>query len=112
MAKKRNKKNIPFEISPYVWGYLSSLEIQGVHVEQAYLFGSWAKGTEHKDSDIDLAIISKNFKTWDKKNRLLAKAKRFDFCNIESHGFHPDSFKVDENPVVSEVKQTGIKLIS
>ena len=29
-------------------------------VEKAYLFGSFAKGTQHRDSDIDLAIVFKN----------------------------------------------------
>jgi uncharacterized protein len=110
MAQKRNRKNISFAISPFIWGYLVSLEHQGVPLERVYLFGSWAKGTQHKDSDIDLAIISSKFKTWSKKTRLLSKAMRMDFSAVEPHGFHPKDF-VKENPVVDEILKYGIRIV-
>lgn len=110
MARKRNKKTIPLVISPYIWGYLCALEKNGVPIKNAYLFGSWAKGTQHKDSDIDLAIISPAFTTWHKKNKQISKAMHMDFCSVEPHGFHPRDFTPD-NPVVDEVLKYGIKVI-
>lgn len=41
--------------------YLNELEKRGIRIEKAYLYGSYARGNYHKDSDIDIAIISKNF---------------------------------------------------
>ncbi len=111
MAKKRNKKNLPLAISSYIWGYLTTLEKQGVPIKNAYLFGSWAKGTEHKDSDIDIAIISPSFRTWERKTDKLSRAMRMDFSMIESHGFHPKQFNPQTNPVAYEIKKYGIKII-
>jgi len=39
---------------------LKELIISAVPVEQIYLFGSYAYGTPHKDSDLDLFIILKD----------------------------------------------------
>ncbi|MEK7065277.1 MAG: nucleotidyltransferase domain-containing protein [Patescibacteria group bacterium] len=90
---------------------MTTLEKQGVPIKNAYLFGSWAKGTEHKDSDIDLAIISPSFRTWEKKADKLSHAMRMDFSMIESHGFHPKQFNTQTNPVAYEIKKYGIKII-
>lgn len=110
MAKRRNKKQISLSISPLIWGYLAMLEKEGVPIQSAYLFGSWAKGTQHKDSDIDLAIISPAFGTWHKKNKILAKTMHMDFSAVEPHGFHPRDFTLD-NPVADEIMKYGIKII-
>jgi uncharacterized protein len=32
-----------------------------ISCDEIYLFGSYAKGTEHPDSDIDIAVILNNF---------------------------------------------------
>jgi len=39
---------------------LKELIISSVPVEQIYLFGSYAYGTPHKDSDLDLFVILKD----------------------------------------------------
>ncbi|MFW6222031.1 MAG: nucleotidyltransferase family protein [Bacteroidota bacterium] len=36
--------------------YISNV-IEKYEIEKAYLYGSYAKGTNHPDSDIDLAIV-------------------------------------------------------
>ena len=36
---------------------LKELIINAIHVEQIYLFGSYAYGTPHKDSDLDLYVV-------------------------------------------------------
>jgi len=38
--------------------FVEKLRDEGINVESAYLFGSFAKGGESKWSDIDVAIIS------------------------------------------------------
>ncbi|MBI5376413.1 MAG: nucleotidyltransferase domain-containing protein [Candidatus Schekmanbacteria bacterium] len=57
-------------------------------VEKAVLFGSYAKGLNNKDSDIDVAIFSKKV---NEKNRLEIMSKLIMLIN---------KFKVDIQPVV------------
>ena len=111
MAKRREQKAIPHQISPFVWGYLGLLEKQGVPIERAYLFGSWAKGKQHRWSDIDLAIVSPRFTNLQTKEHALSRAMRMDLSDVEPHGFHPDDFMPDENAVVREIMTEGIRII-
>ncbi len=37
------------------------LESKKIHVEKMVLFGSWAKGTAGKFSDIDVVVVSRDF---------------------------------------------------
>lgn len=38
------------------------LKEKGINTDKIVVFGSFARGTEHKDSDIDLIIVSKTFR--------------------------------------------------
>lgn len=40
---------------------LTSLKQDGIDVSEAYLFGSVVSGSEDEDSDIDVALVSKDF---------------------------------------------------
>ncbi len=82
------------------------LPIQGV-----YLFGSYAKGTPHKWSDIDVAVVSRKFSgNVDPYEYLWLHLRDEDVRRgIEPIGFHPRDF-VWENPLAAEVKQHGIKI--
>ena len=46
------------------------------------MFGSYAKGTEHKDSDIDIAVITDDIKTdtFDEEVKLMILRKGIDWC--------------------------------
>jgi predicted nucleotidyltransferase len=50
MAKK--------QIELIVKNYINSLKSMNLRIEKAILFGSCARGNNHRDSDIDIAIIS------------------------------------------------------
>lgn len=41
--------------------YLRHVMEAGIQVRQAVLFGSWARGEQHTDSDIDLIVIAPEF---------------------------------------------------
>ena len=103
------RKGIPKKISPYVWGNLVLLEAQGVPIREAYLFGSWAKGTQHRHSDIDICIVSRQFRNWEKKVIALGSARYDDLLQIEPHGYHPSEF-LNDNPVAQEIRRTGIRI--
>lgn len=88
--------------------FLSRLDEEGIHVESAYLFGSYAKGAENKWSDIDIAIVSSEI-TGDGIEdiiRLVKIASKID-TRIEPVPFNPDGF-VDEDPLVWEIKKEGM----
>lgn len=75
------------------------------------LFGFYAKGTEHEDSDIDIAVITDDIKTdaFDEEVKLMILRKGTDY-RIESHIITVEDYENDETPFVVEVKNTGIKV--
>ncbi|NJM15516.1 MAG: nucleotidyltransferase domain-containing protein [Bacteroidales bacterium] len=56
-------------------------------VEHAMLFGSYAKGTNHNDSDIDIAIIFKNVDDIIDRQIKLLNMRTDDDLLIEPHPF-------------------------
>ncbi len=51
-------RNAAIEI---VGNYAKEIAQQGVHLRYAILFGSFAKGTQHEWSDIDVALVADEF---------------------------------------------------
>jgi len=78
-------------------------------VENIFLFGSYAKGTNHNDSDIDLAIVFKSVDDIIDMQIELMKMRTDDDLMIEPHPFSLSGFQ-STNPVVSEILKTGIEL--
>ena len=82
----------------------------GVHLEKAILFGSYAKGTAGKWSDIDIALVSKDFTGvafFDRKkiNPIVIKSD----TRLEPHPFRPEDF-TEDNPFVKEILKQGIEI--
>lgn len=104
------KKTINRKIIKKARDYVRLVEKEGIKVEGAYLYGSWAKYKEKKRSDIDVAIISRSF-SGDRINHwttLLPLARRIDW-RIEPMPFTPRTFN-DENPLAWEIKRTGKRI--
>jgi predicted nucleotidyltransferase len=79
------------------------------HIEKAYLFGSFAKGTQHRDSDIDLAIVFQNVEDIIEMQILLLHLRSEDDLLIEPHPFVHSDFNFS-NPMVAEILKDGIEL--
>ena len=76
------------------------------------MFGSYAKGTEHEDSDIDIAIITDDLKCADKFDEelnLMWLRRNIDY-RIEPHLIEIADYDNVETPFVQEVIDTGIKV--
>jgi predicted nucleotidyltransferase len=58
------------EIKAIVERYRQQLVALGVHADQIYLYGSYAKGVEREGSDIDLIVISRDFSPLNLRERL------------------------------------------
>jgi predicted nucleotidyltransferase len=75
-------------------------------IESVYLFGSYAKGTAHKDSDIDVALVVNHFEGdyFDVIPPIWLLRERIDF-RIEPHVIARDT---DYAGMLNEIQQTGI----
>ncbi len=93
--------------------YIKELS-KSMDVESAYLFGSYAKGRHKKNSDIDLAIISKDASDRKKMFKILAQLSLAALKinpSIEAQIFSPDEFEAPEpESFVAEILKTGKKV--
>ena len=80
-------------------------------IEAIIVFGSYAKGTNNKDSDIDIAFIFKNLKNdvIDEELNLMRLRRKID-TRIEPHIIKLEDYKKVSNPFIKEVIETGIKV--
>jgi predicted nucleotidyltransferase len=77
-------------------------------VDQVFLFGSYAKGTNHKDSDIDVAIIvNKISDDYFATTPLLWKLRRQIDDRIEPILFEKDN---DKSGFIDEIRLHGIEI--
>ncbi|WP_034621511.1 nucleotidyltransferase domain-containing protein [Desulfovermiculus halophilus] len=79
-------------------------------ISGAYIYGSYAKGTANKWSDIDLAVISPDFSEdlFQERIALMKLALRVD-DRIEPSPFRPEDFTMN-NPLVNEIHLSGIEV--
>lgn len=101
---------VPESIQKIVQDYVSNLSKQ-ISVQKVILFGSYARGTTHEYSDVDVAVFSdyfKNMKRVDGIHYLLLSAMDYDI-DIEPQPFTMDEY---EQPVglVEEILKTGIEI--
>lgn len=90
--------------------YINFLRANNLNIERAYLFGSYAKGMVNEDSDIDLAVVFKEFPdSFDMQVRLMKLRRKFD-VRIEPHPFRDSDFN-PTNPFAKEVLNTGLQIV-
>jgi predicted nucleotidyltransferase len=79
-------------------------------IDKVYLYGSYAKGTPHEYSDVDLCFFSEEFESRRRLDVLyelfLLKAKYDNELLLEPNAF-PTSELENDNPFVKEVLRTG-----
>ncbi len=90
--------------------YLTFLKDKDYAIITAYMFGSYVRGSQDEDSDIDLAIVLKNVKnTFDTQVELMKLIRHVD-TRIEPHPFAEADFDMS-NPFAREIMQTGIRVL-
>ncbi len=70
------------------------------------LFGSYAKGNHHDDSDIDIAVILKDYTNLIDTQVDLMRLRRNIDSRIEPHPFREKDFDTS-NPIVNEIVEYG-----
>ena len=81
----------------------------GIPIQRALLFGSFARHTHHKDSDIDVALVSDQF-TGDRFQDIstLIPILMSLSSQLEVHPFASKGFTSENSSVVSEILKEGI----
>ena len=89
--------------------YRKILESFGIPVQNIYIFGSYAKGTQNKWSDLDLGIVSPMFGVDRISERVfLMRIRDLQTNIIEPHPISIQAFNDKFNPFTLEIKKTGI----
>ncbi|KFO67646.1 nucleotidyltransferase [Smithella sp. SCADC] len=106
MAQKADRK-----IEKTVKSYLEQLERIGIHVQQAFLFGSYASGKHDEWSDIDLAIVSNDFagNRFEDRNKIRKITLQVN-SDISPMPYRPEDFN-DSDYFVKEILETGIRIV-
>ena len=105
MVKRTIDRKIMESINKYIDKISNYYKIEAI-----ILFGSYAKGTQNEDSDIDIAIISSDFKDiFDDMADLIGYTWKID-TRIEPHPISKEDYDKIATPFVQEVIDTGIKV--
>ena len=89
--------------------YLLLLLQRNYPVTRMFLYGSYARGNHHPDSDIDLAIIlNEMHDPFQTQVNLLQLTWNFD-TRVEPHPFDVKEFS-SPNPVINEILHHGIEI--
>lgn len=88
------------------------LRKNNISIKKAYLFGSFAAGSEHEWSDIDLALVSDDFSEdrYIERLRIMKLTSTID-SRIEPAPYQTEQFN-DFDPLVWEIKNHGIEITS
>ena len=102
---------IPDKIIEIIKNFLNEAAKDNITISDAILFGSYANGTSHEWSDIDLAVVSNDFSgTRFYDNVKLGKTKLRSDSSLETHPYRPEDFTAD-NPFVAEILSYGIRIV-
>lgn len=80
-----------------------------LELKKAYLFGSYAKGNQRPDSDIDIAVVIGKMDDFFAVQMLLMRLRRDIDLRIEPHLIWEDDFNI-QNPLAYEIEKTGLEL--
>ena len=103
------KRTISKDILEIINAYTKEIK-KRYNITDIILFGSYANGTENKDSDIDIAIVSDDFDDiYDCMAVLMGMTWDID-ARIEPHPIKKKDFDEVSDFFVKEVISTGIKV--
>ncbi len=98
------------EIENIVRRFVIELRKEGIEIVKVFLYGSYARGNEREHSDIDVAVVCKDFAPDPiEQNMILWKiAVRVD-TRIAPVSFSPAEFEKEYIPLVTESLRKKIK---
>lgn len=107
-----HKAQVTSQQKALIRAYWRRLLKAGVQVEQLILFGSHAKGTAHKWSDLDVCVVSPQFgKNSFDEGVMLMRVRDDRLLDIEPHPYNPKDLEDKYDPLASEIRKYGIRVI-
>ncbi len=91
--------------------FVNELLSNGIKLDKALLFGSYAKNYQNESSDIDVALVSEMFTGFgfeDRKYFSRINIKK-EFIDIETKTYATKYFE-SSDPFIEEIKKTGIEI--
>ena len=93
--------------------YKQTLKTLGINVKRVILYGSCARANQREDSDINLIIISEDFRKMNLRKRLevlgIAAARIME--PIEAKGYIPEELEAaEEASFLKEVLEIGVNI--
>lgn len=106
-----DKGKLPDNVIVEVNEYRNILKADKLPISAMYVFGSFAKGTSRKGSDIDVCVVSPKFKdAWDAMTYLRKKIPFGLGWSIEPVGFSPAAFENKYSTLIHEIKKHGVRV--
>jgi len=94
-----------------VRNYAREIRDTGINLRKVILYGSFAKGTQHEWSDIDVALIADEFEGLPTDHYYFSRIGiKKPYIRIESNTY-PTSYFQEGDPFIEEIKNTGIEII-
>jgi len=103
--------DIPNTIRETLDSFVKELNKNHIHIQQAFLFGSYASGTFDSWSDIDVALVSVDFsgsRFYDRN--AIRKVKLSVSSDLEPLPYRPEDFN-ETDPFVKRIIETGIRVV-
>jgi len=95
-----------------VRNYARDIELHGVLLSTVFLYGSFAKGTQHEWSDIDVALVADEFTGLPEDHKLFPYMGGIQkpYTLIEAITYPTDYFNQGD-PFINEIIKTGVKIV-
>ena len=94
-----------------VKNYAREIRDSGLNLQKVILYGSFAKGTQHEWSDIDVALVADEFKGLPTDHRYFSRIGiKQPYIRIETNTYPTKYFKKGD-PFIDEIKKTGIEIV-
>jgi predicted nucleotidyltransferase len=92
--------------------FVNALKEEGIHIDKVILYGSYAHGNPKADSDIDIAVVSKDFgKDPVEEGMLLFRIAGDIDSRIEPVPIPLESYEKDTwLPLIYEIREKGVTL--
>ena len=105
------QRKLPKIIYKEVKDFIQILKADALPISSVYVFGSYAKGNQHKDSDVDVCVVSPKFKNPSQALKYLWRMRPINLQRtIEPLGFSPKDMNDKYSTLIAEIKKYGIKV--
>ncbi len=112
MDRATSKTLTQQEAIHYVKQFVNRARYHGLKVDHVYLFGSYAKNAQQKNSDVDICVVSTDFgRDYHLEEVELLKIVHEFSTPADVIPYHPKDLADKYDPLAKEVRTKGIQII-